>query len=99
MTNRNIKNDITFIDTETFEPRCTYNGCAEKFEIKKRDKKVIHYPNKKQRREITYQEQYRQCSECGQKVTLNVDVRASNSNKAKEIVKTADKNTKTEKIS
>lgn len=96
MANRNIKNDITFFDTTTFEPRCTYNGCADKFEIKTRKKTFTHYPNSKQRRDITYDDQYRQCSECGQTVVIAVDTRASNSNKAKEITKTA-KPEKTEK--
>lgn len=90
MANKQIKNDITFFDKETFEPKCTYNGCADKFEIIKVEKTFTHYPNKKQKRDLTYKDQYRQCSECGQTVKLEVDNRQSKSNKATAIKDTVE---------
>lgn len=97
MANKNIKNDITFYDVETFQPRCTYNGCADKFELKEVEKTFTHYPNNKQKRTLTYKEQYRMCSECGQTVKLEVDNRKSKSNKAKAINDTAKDKKVTEK--
>lgn len=85
MANKNIKNDIKFFDKTTFEQTCTYNGCADKFEIKTVVKKDIHYPNKQQKREIVYDVQYRECNECGQTVKLDVDNRQTKSNKTQAI--------------
>lgn len=89
MANKTTNNDITFIDPETFEVVCTYNGCSDKFEIKFNEVTKHHYPNKKQNRMITYNEQYRQCSECGRKLKLKIDERATISNRTSSIANTA----------
>lgn len=88
MANRQIKHDIKFFDPVTFEQTCTYNGCADKFDIKTKEKKETHFPNAKQKREIAYEIQYRECSECGQTVKLDVDKRQTISNKSKAITET-----------
>ncbi|MFW5879828.1 MAG: hypothetical protein ACOCUV_03290, partial [bacterium] len=88
MANRQIKHDIKFFDPETFEQTCTYNGCADKFDIKTKEKQETHFPNAKQKRNIVYDIQYRQCSECGQTVKLDIDQRQTKKNKSMAITET-----------
>lgn len=88
MANRQIKQDIKFFDPVTFEQTCTYNGCADKFNIKTKEKKEMHFPNTRQKREIAYDIQYRECNECGQTVKLDVDQRQTKSNKSRSITET-----------
>jgi hypothetical protein len=85
MANKYTTNDIKFIDPETFEVVCTYNGCSEKFELVRKEIKELHKPNKKQEREIVYFQQHRKCTECGKTVKLKIDERATLSSKANAI--------------
>jgi len=85
MPKANIKNDIRFIDPNTYEVICTYNGCKEYFDIVVEPKTEIHHPNDIQKREIIYLVQSRECSKCGRDFQLDVDKKATVSNKNRAI--------------
>ena len=91
MSKKQTNNDIKFVDPETLQVVCTYNGCSDKFEIKTNEVTKEHKPNKNQERMITYNEQYRMCNECGRKVRLKIDDRATISNRTSAIANTAKK--------
>jgi len=93
MSKKNTNNDISFINPDTFEVDCTYNGCSDKFEIKTTEITKQHTPNKAQARVIVYNEQYRMCSECGRKLRLKIDDRTTISNRMTAISETAKQTT------
>lgn len=60
------KVDITFIDPTTMEPRCTFNGCVDKFTIEDVE---VHKTTKGN----TFVSAFHACNECGQRVKARGD--------------------------
>lgn len=85
MPKAKIKNDIRFVDPITMEVVCNYNGCKDKFNMVNEPVTLLHTPNKIQQREITFMTQSRQCEECGRKFQLDVDKKATITNKNRAI--------------
>jgi hypothetical protein len=60
------KSDISFIDPQTMQVRCTFNGCVDKFTVEGYDVKILDSGKE-------FVSAYHACNECGQRVKAKGD--------------------------
>jgi hypothetical protein len=60
------KSDISFIDPQTMQVRCTFNGCVDKFTLEGFEVKILD--NGKE-----FVSAYHECNQCGQRVKAKGD--------------------------